>query len=154
MRRIIIATEQSIWTGQEHTDGSVTITGRDTNEFHPVTRERAFAGPITSDEGRAIVGKRFVMDNEEAPYGTVYSGVVVRIMYPDALPAKAPEGEVDGVRYIVLSPSWHWLTPFVGSTTALPDFRKCFDVADLLATLKDMGLVTDADIRAARERRG
>jgi hypothetical protein len=62
--------------------------------------------------------------------------------------------EVDGVQYITILPTWTWLMAFVeGNSEVREQALRAFNLADLLATLVDMGVVTQEDLQAARANR-
>jgi len=150
MTRHIAITDQSVWAFEregtdDYINGRMPFSGYGYN-----TGEQAYTGYVSKQEP-IRVGQQFVLDNLDGGY--TRSGIVRRIVNLDDEPAQPSEGTgEDGVHFIRLSPSWNWLLPFVASP-ANEDARRAFDVADLLATLVDMGRVTQEDLRAARDRR-
>lgn len=143
IRRIAI-TNQSAWLFT-HADA---IGSLPANDF--VVRRASFADymPIREYEGtvRGLieVGKFFVLDTDEGP---VTSGKVVRIVNVDDVPIKEPKPG-----YITIDPRWDGLTWLLAELRDREGLRQVGHNADILVALRDMGRITDADIRDAQAR--
>jgi hypothetical protein len=166
VKRIAVITGESVWLVTTDDDGlSGNVEARASFGFH-MPNEHNYFGPIlTGPDGLNLrEGTRLVFRCQCAAShvgwggdGIVTSGAIVRVINTQDVPVPEPENLYDAAgnqvgQSIVFNPSWNWLAPFVGSAQAMADFRQCFEVADLLVTLKDMGRVTDADIVAASKR--
>lgn len=153
MKHIIAITNNSTWlVGVD--DLSAYVAGRLTFGGDYMPGGVRYVGAVAGgpDGVNIRVGGRLVFWCEDIG-DYVTSGVINRIVNVADEPVPEPvRTGVDGVQFITLQPSWSWLLPFV-ATPGHEDARRAFQLADDLATLVDMGRVTQEDLRAARERR-
>jgi hypothetical protein len=156
-KRIAVITGESVWLVTTDDDGLTGHVEARASFGQHMPNQHDYSGPILTGpdglnlrEGTSLVFRCQCSarhDGYPGGDGIVASGTIVRVVNHADEPVPVPVEDV-----ITLNPSWNWLMPFVASTRVMADFRQCFEVADLLVALKDMGRVTDADIVAASKR--
>jgi hypothetical protein len=155
VKRIAVITAESVWLITTDDDGLTGHVEARASFGQHMPNQHDYSGPIlTGPDGLNLrEGTRLVFQCQCGAGhtgwsdGIVTSGAIVRVVNTQEVPVPEPTPG-----YITLNPSWGWLLPFVGSTRVLPEFRQCFEVADFLVALVDMGRVTQADIAAAKAR--
>lgn len=150
MTKYIALTDNSVWL-VESTETSMYVEDRATFGSPYIEDGRRFAGQVIT--GTITVGDRLHFTNvHENSYGEVgqpvATGVFRRIIAFEDLPKRqVPEGFID------ITPGWTFLLPFFeGPTKVRDEAHRALGLADVLVALKDMGRITDDDIRAARQR--